>query len=63
MKPWTTEGFIQTEFIDAHGAQFLEEMTEWVREGTVRYREASSMDWRMPRPPSWECSGERTSES
>lgn len=21
------------------GAQFLEEMTEWVREGTVRYRE------------------------
>lgn len=35
----TLRGFIQTEFIDAHGAQFLTEASTWVREGRLKYRE------------------------
>jgi NADPH-dependent curcumin reductase CurA len=38
-KSITLRGFIQTEFIDAHGARFLEEASEWVRAGTLQYRE------------------------
>jgi NADPH-dependent curcumin reductase CurA len=38
-KSITLRGFIQAEFIDAHGERFLEEASEWVREGTLQYRE------------------------
>lgn len=38
-KSITLRGFIQTEFIDAHAARFLAEASEWVREGTLQYRE------------------------
>src|SRR5579863_1881658 len=35
----TLRGFIQTEFIHAHHARFLEEASAWVRAGTLKYRE------------------------
>lgn len=35
----TVRGFIQDEFVPTHHARFLEEMSGWVRDGTVRYRE------------------------
>ena len=38
-KSITVRGFIQTEFIAAHQAAFLEEASRWVREGTLQYRE------------------------
>jgi NADPH-dependent curcumin reductase CurA len=38
-KSLTVRGFIMSEFEQEHYAQFLEEMSGWVREGRVRYRE------------------------
>ena len=38
-KSLTIRGFIQNEFEREHHAQFLEEMSAWVRDGQVRYRE------------------------
>jgi NADPH-dependent curcumin reductase CurA len=38
-KSITLRGFIQTEFIPTHQARFLEEASEWVRAGTLKYRE------------------------
>jgi NADPH-dependent curcumin reductase CurA len=38
-KSITLRGFIQTEFVHAHQARFLEEASEWVRAGTLKYRE------------------------
>ncbi len=38
-KSLTVRGFIQSEFEEEHHAAFLEEMSAWVREGRVRYRE------------------------
>ncbi len=35
----TIRGFIQSEFAEALGAEFLREMSDWVRDGSVRYRE------------------------
>jgi NADPH-dependent curcumin reductase CurA len=35
----TVRGFIQSEFTESHGREFLREMSQWVREGSVRYRE------------------------
>lgn len=35
----TIRGFIQSEFAQSHGADFRRDMTEWVRDGSVRYRE------------------------
>lgn len=35
----TVRGFIQSEFTESHGRDFLREMSQWVREGSVRYRE------------------------
>jgi NADPH-dependent curcumin reductase CurA len=35
----TVRGFIQDEFIPTHHADFLRDMTAWVHEGSVRYRE------------------------
>lgn len=35
----TVRGFIQDEFLAAHHDDFLREMSVWVREGSVRYRE------------------------
>jgi NADPH-dependent curcumin reductase CurA len=35
----TVRGFIQDEFISTHHADFLRDMTAWVHEGSVRYRE------------------------
>ncbi len=35
----TVRGFIQDEFTRTHGRDFVRDMTEWVREGRVRYRE------------------------
>ena len=32
-------GFIQSEFVDSHGRDFLRDMTAWVADGSVRYRE------------------------
>jgi NADPH-dependent curcumin reductase CurA len=32
-------GFIQSEFVRSHGRDFLRDMTQWVAEGSVRYRE------------------------
>ncbi len=38
-KSLTVRGFIQSEFEREHHAAFLEEMSAWVRDGKVRYRE------------------------
>jgi len=38
-KSLTVRGFIQNEFEREHHAQFLEDMSAWVRDGKVRYRE------------------------
>ena len=38
-KSLTVRGFIQNEFEREHHARFLEEMSAWVAEGKVRYRE------------------------
>ncbi len=38
-KSLTIRGFIQSEFEREHHAQFQEEMSAWVRDGQVRYRE------------------------
>ena len=38
-KSLTVRGFIQNEFEREHHARFLEEMSAWVRDGQVRYRE------------------------
>jgi NADPH-dependent curcumin reductase CurA len=38
-KSLTVRGFIQSEFEQEHHAQFLEDMSAWVRDGRVRYRE------------------------
>jgi hypothetical protein len=38
-KSLTIRGFIQNEFVADHHAQFLEEMSGWVRDGKVAYRE------------------------
>jgi NADPH-dependent curcumin reductase len=38
-KSITLRGFIQTEFVDTHHARFLEEASDWVRAGTLQYRE------------------------
>lgn len=35
----TVRGFIQDEFTRSHGRDFVREMTGWVRDGSVRYRE------------------------
>ena len=35
----TVRGFIQDEFVPTHQADFQQEMTGWVRDGSVRYRE------------------------
>jgi NADPH-dependent curcumin reductase CurA len=35
----TVRGFIQDEFVPAHHADFLRDMTAWVHDGSVRYRE------------------------
>lgn len=38
-KSLTVRGFIQSEFEREHHAQFLEDMSAWVKDGKVRYRE------------------------
>lgn len=38
-KSLTIRGFIQTEFVEAHQAQFSREMGEWVAGGKVKYKE------------------------
>jgi NADPH-dependent curcumin reductase len=38
-KSLTVRGFIMSEFEKEHYGQFLEEMSAWVRDGRVRYRE------------------------
>lgn len=38
-KSLTVRGFIQTEFVREHHAGFLRDMSAWVRDGRVRYRE------------------------
>ena len=35
----TIRGFIQTEFVTSHGRDFVRDMTGWVADGSVRYRE------------------------
>ena len=35
----TVRGFIQDEFVPAHHEAFLRDMSGWVRDGSVRYRE------------------------
>lgn len=35
----TVRGFIQDEFTRSHGRDFVREMTQWVADGSVRYRE------------------------
>ena len=35
----TVRGFIQAEFEPTHHEAFLQEMGDWVRDGSVRYRE------------------------
>jgi len=35
----TVRGFIQDEFVRSHGRDFLRDMTTWVADGDVRYRE------------------------
>ncbi|SDR71334.1 hypothetical protein SAMN04488570_0120 [Nocardioides scoriae] len=38
-KSLTVRGFIQNEFTAAHGRDFVRDMSQWVAEGKVRYRE------------------------
>ncbi len=38
-KSLTVRGFIQDEFVPTHHKAFLEEMTAWVADGSVKYRE------------------------
>jgi len=38
-KSLTVRGFIQTEFARTHGRDFVRDMSGWVAEGSVRYRE------------------------
>lgn len=38
-KSLTVRGFIQSEFTKSHGRDFVREMSGWVADGTVRYRE------------------------
>ncbi len=38
-KSLTVRGFIQDEFARSHGGDFLRDMSGWVRDGSVRYRE------------------------
>ncbi len=38
-KSLTVRGFIQSEFTRSHGRQFVEEMSQWVADDSVRYRE------------------------
>ncbi|MCT1551586.1 NADP-dependent oxidoreductase [Brevibacterium casei] len=35
----TVRGFIQSEFVDRLGEQFLSDMRSWIQEGKIRYRE------------------------
>ena len=35
----TVRGFIQDEFVSTHHKVFLEEMSGWVRDGSVRYQQ------------------------
>jgi NADPH-dependent curcumin reductase CurA len=35
----TVRGFIQSEFVESHGRDFVKDMTSWVADGSVRYRE------------------------
>ena len=35
----TVRGFIQTEFVEKHHDAFLSDMSKWVQEGKIRYRE------------------------
>ena len=38
-KSLTVRGFIQSEFTKSHGRDFVREMSAWVADGSVRYRE------------------------
>jgi NADPH-dependent curcumin reductase CurA len=38
-KSLTVRGFIQDEFTKTHGRDFVRDMTQWVADGSVRYRE------------------------
>ena len=38
-KSLTVRGFIQSEFTKSHGRDFVREMSGWVADGSVRYRE------------------------
>jgi NADPH-dependent curcumin reductase CurA len=38
-KSLTVRGFIQGEFTKSHGRDFLRDMSAWVADGSVRYRE------------------------
>ncbi|MCM1011204.1 MULTISPECIES: NADP-dependent oxidoreductase [unclassified Brevibacterium] len=38
-KSLTFRGFIQSEFVDRLGEQFLHDMSTWIQEGRIRYRE------------------------
>jgi NADPH-dependent curcumin reductase CurA len=38
-KSLTVRGFIQDEFTKTHGRDFVRNMTQWVADGSVRYRE------------------------
>lgn len=35
----TVRGFIQTEFVDRLGEKFMDDMSTWIQEGKIRYRE------------------------
>ena len=38
-KSLNIRGFIQTEFVESHGKDFVRDMSAWVADGSVRYRE------------------------
>jgi NADPH-dependent curcumin reductase CurA len=38
-KSLTVRGFIQSEFTRSHGRDFVRDMSAWVADGSVRYRE------------------------
>ena len=38
-KSLNIRGFIQTEFVESHGRDFVRDMSAWVADGSVRYRE------------------------
>jgi NADPH-dependent curcumin reductase CurA len=56
------QGFIVSDH-PGREADFLRDVSGWLKEGKIRYKEDSWRAWRTLRGPSGACSGARTSAS